>query len=83
MNSPVSNPYAGSQLPTCVPACHYSDSHFISGLGVVLLIFGGGDLSPFRSHDDRAGAARYRTLVRLKSAAVSIRAESRYAVIAN
>lgn len=40
MNSPVSNPYAGSQLPTCVPACHYSDSHFISGLGVVLLIFG-------------------------------------------
>lgn len=41
MNTPVPNPYpAQYQQPTARP-CYHSDSGFITGLGVVLLVVGG------------------------------------------
>lgn len=41
MNSPVPNPYPGQQIPPPAPPYYYgSDSGFITGLGVVMLVFG-------------------------------------------
>ena len=40
MNTPASNPYSCPHVPPPAPYYH-SDSSFITGLGVVMLVFGG------------------------------------------
>ena len=41
MNTPAPNPYPRQPAPLPPPACyHHSDSGFITGLGVVLLVVG-------------------------------------------
>jgi hypothetical protein len=41
MSSPAPNPYTGQPVPPPVACGYHSDSGFITGLGVVLLVVGG------------------------------------------
>lgn len=41
MNTPAPNPYPGQYRQPSPPADYHSDSSFITGLGVVLLVIGG------------------------------------------
>lgn len=40
MNTPAPNPYPGQYQQPPIQPCYHSDSGFITGLGVVLLVVG-------------------------------------------